>query len=65
MGFGIKEGEFRFVAMAIDGKLVEPFWVHESDWRKFDHSGHLNDFLLSQGQALLEQYGPVNHSKVN
>lgn len=54
-GFGAQEGEFRYVAMAMDGHLVEPFWVHESDWRRFSASGELERFLTSQALSIQEQ----------
>lgn len=63
-GFGLQEGEFRYVALALDGQLVEPFWVHESDWRKFTQMGELERFLTAQAQSVLEQQSELLASEM-
>lgn len=55
--YGKKEGEWREVRMAIDGKVVMPFSVHEADWRAYRNEEERNAFLLRQGLGLLEDHG--------
>jgi hypothetical protein len=53
-GFGIKEGEWRIVNVALDGHKVE-FSIHESDWRRFEGTDRFVPFLTNQAASILEQ----------
>jgi hypothetical protein len=53
-GFGVKEGEWRVVNVALDGQPVE-FSIHESDWRRLEGTDRFVSFLTNQAASILEQ----------
>jgi hypothetical protein len=52
-GFGVKDGEWRLVNVALDGQPVS-FSIHESDWRRLEGTDQFDRFLTNQAASCLE-----------
>jgi hypothetical protein len=54
-GFGIQQGEWRIVNIAIDKQPMPEFSIHESDWRRFEGTDRFESFLVNQALSAREQ----------
>lgn len=60
--YGIKEGDWRLVELAVDGKLAS-FSIHEADWRAYPTEAARNAMLLRNAQSMIEELGDFRYPK--